>query len=318
MPESGTAVSRAGAPSQMDPSAGLCRQHEDVTASGHRHAVAVGRDVQGGEEFEWFVDPLFAGLIEVRWQGDLDLAIRPRLNVMNPQIGSQLVDNPTLRQRRPQHVKASVTSQLLRLARRLASTRVSTNTLHHPQVDRPVAIRRKVDSIVPGHRFAAGPGIIGRQRHCLGTIGPFACYFESPDRLGRSALVPLRAAALLGQTGKEHRLPIDTPIGLAGLFQGNAGDGQGFGVDQHQLRVRQSRIVASGVGNLSVASPANHARRLAIIGQPFRAPAHERHHVDISSPLVGGRKSDQPAVARDAGMSFLGQVSGQPGGLASR
>ena len=252
MRESGATVSRAGAPSQMDPSAGLRRQHEDVASSGYRHAVAVGRDVQGAEKFEWFVDPLFAGLVEVRRQSDLDLAIRPRLNVMNPQIGSQLVDDPALRQRRSQHVKASMTSQLLWLA----STCVSTNTLHHPQVDRPVTIRRKVDSVVPDHRFAAGPGIVGRQRHCLSTI---ACHFESPDRLGRSTLVPLRAAALLGQTGKEHRLPIDTPIGLACLFQGNSGDGQGFGVDQHQLRVRQGRIMASGVGNLSVASPANNA-----------------------------------------------------------
>ena len=242
--EASTAVPSARIAGQVNPSTGLRRQDEDVATSGHSDPVAIGREVQGGEVFDGFLDPLFSRLVKVRRQRDPDFPIGLFADVVDPEIGSPLINDAALRECRPQHVETTVLGQLLRFGGDVG--------IHRPQVHRAIAVGGKVQTSIPDHRISAGPGVIGRQGNCLSGLRP-----ETPERLGRAALVSLGAAALLGEPCEEQRLAVGPPCRLAGLFERYPLDVQGFGMNQHHLGVGQRRVVPGGVGDTPIRCPAN-------------------------------------------------------------
>ena len=118
------------------------RRHEDPPPGGNNHAFALGVKVDGVHVRRRVVHPLFPELIEIRGQSDRNESSLVCGDVIEPQVGSQLIDDPPLIQLRVLHVPARMEGVL---------ADVVPVFVHGPEVHSPVPIRDEVDSSLPDH-----------------------------------------------------------------------------------------------------------------------------------------------------------------------
>src|SRR5262249_20121205 len=146
--------------------------------------------------------PVFAQLVKIRRQPDLDGLIHAGRDVVQPHIRAQLIDDLTLGKRCTLTVPSCVPRELLQPLAVL---------IHRPEIHSPVAVTQKVQTAVPCHCVLACARIVTSEAHRLTPRSVL------PDALCGSALIPLRLASLEWHASKEHRLPVASESTLCRL-----------------------------------------------------------------------------------------------------
>ena len=150
-------AARARTPSlrlDADPAAVADGGDEDMAAGDEDDAVAVRRDVPGGQVIEGFRHPSLAHLVEVRGQGDGQSGVLARGDVEDAQVGHELVGDPSGVEAGRAGVEALVEGVLLEPA---------ALEVHRPDVHGAVAVAQEVDPVLPDHRVLARAGVIRGQ-----------------------------------------------------------------------------------------------------------------------------------------------------------
>src|SRR5277367_3055936 len=117
------------------------------------------------------------------------------------QIRAELVDDASLRERRPLQIETLVMRELLGIA----AVRIDG-----PKIHGAIAIAREIDAAVPPHGVFAGSGEIGGEGNRFRACG------KLPEILRGAALVALRFAALERTAGEEQRAAIGIVDALRG------------------------------------------------------------------------------------------------------
>ena len=169
-----------------------------------------------------FGHPFLSFVVQVRGQSDRKQRVLVGLNLEQTQIGPQLINDPSLRQRCPFHVPPAVAGML---------AKVCAIGVHRPEVHCSVAIRDEIDPVFPPHRRLAGAGKIGAQRH------GFRCVqHELPQCLGRAALVAFGAAALKLLTREVKCAASGIQDAVTGLAEGQGFRRAARQIDHGQLQ----------------------------------------------------------------------------------
>ncbi len=248
--------------------------------------------MRGRDPLDGVLDPPLAELVEVRHERDGDGPVRSGADVEDTDVGAALVGDPAVRQRRRLHLVVA----MFRMLRRRAAPFV-----HRPEVHDAVAIAREVDAALPEHGCLAGAGVVGGQRRRLPAGGR-----ESPEVLGRAALVTSRVAALERQAREDDRAGL-VERAVGGLGERHDRAGAGPGVEPDELRVRQRGVLARRKQHLARGSPRDPGRPARIPRLPDRHTAVERQGVDLTRSFVRGCERQRLSVRRDRGPAlFLG------------
>ena len=274
----------------LDPAAVADGGDEDVAAGDEDDAVAVRRDVPGGQIVEGFRHPPLAHLVEVGGQGDGQGRIVPGADVENAEIGHELVGDAARVEARGAGVEALVGRVLLESA---------ALEVHGPDVHGAVAVAQEIDPALPDHRVLARAGVVRGEGR--GLVGPERV---GPQVLGRAALVALGVAALEGETGEVERLARGVERSVGGLAERQEGLRVRGRVEDDELGVGQGRVFPGGVEDLAVRRPAGDGRRAARrrcgarAGRPRAASCRPR-----SGPRIGRRRPGSGRRARWPGSS---------------
>ncbi len=159
-----------------------------------------------GDVLRGVVLPFLAQLVQVGGQADINSGIRIRGAVVEPEVGTPLVDDPAPGTARIPDVKILVFRML---------PEVLPEFIHGPEVHGAVPVRDKIDTALVPHRVVAFPGVIGRQPHGFGVA-----VRKFPDLPGRTPLVPLGHVPVIGGPDEEKGLPGSIIGSLARLLQG--------------------------------------------------------------------------------------------------
>ena len=296
--EAGLPVADAGASGDLDETALQDGCDENLTAGGQRDAIASGREMRCAEVVHRFVDPAFAKLVEVGGERDRHGAVVIRPDVVEVDVRSELVDDPTGVQGRGLHVQSHVVRVLLEVGPAL---------VHGPEVHRAVAVACEVHPALPPHRVLAGTGEVGGQRDRLG-----ASLDERPDVLGCSSTVPLRVAALERKPREEQRLAVRVVATIAGLRQREKPMSPAADVERDQLLTRQRGVVARRVEHPAVRGPARDQGIAALPRPAGREAACQGHGEDLGRAFIRSRECDHRPIRGDCGMALLSRVCRQP------
>jgi len=117
-----------------------------LAARGERDAVAVRRELGGGEKVHRLLHPGLPHLIEIGDQAHGQRRVLIRRDVEDPQVGAELVDDAAVVEVGRGHFPAAVEGVL---------AEIESLLVHGPQIHRAVAVRDEVDAAVPRHRRLA-------------------------------------------------------------------------------------------------------------------------------------------------------------------
>ena len=137
-----------------DPAAVADGRDEDVAAGDEDDAVAVRGDVARGQVVERLRHPALAHLVEVGGQGDGQGGVLVRGDVVDMDVGHELVGDAARVEARGAGVEALVEGVLAEPA---------ALQVHGPDVHVAVAVAQKVDAVLPDQRVLARAGVVRRQ-----------------------------------------------------------------------------------------------------------------------------------------------------------
>mgnify|MGYP007030125213 CR=1 FL=1 len=258
------------------------------------YAMAVSKS---DDKFFLFVNPdyyienkkYFRGILAHELLRQLDLA-HPRTpldavligDVVDAEVGTELVRNAAVRERRRLHLVPCVGRVLLEVAAAL---------VHGPEIHRAAAVAGEVHSPLPPHRALARSWIVRRQRRGFGVA-----VRETPEVLRGSALVTLGVAALEWEAREEERSAGFVVDAVAGLGKRHYGALGRLRVQTHKLPVWKRAVDLGGIEDVAVRRPADHAAARALVGQSRWQATRQRHDVDLCGPLVGADEREQRPV----------------------
>jgi len=200
------AVANSRRTARFDESAGSDRCHEHLPVGGQGDARSVGCEVGRRQVVGGRLHPPLARLIEVGGQTDRHRGVRVLRDVVDPDVRAELVGDPSVGDRRGQHVPPRVARVLLQVAPR---------SVHRPDIHGAVAVGGEVDASLKDHRRAAGSGEIGGEVH--GFVFLFAG--PGPNGLGRSSLVALGLAPLRREAREVNAAAVRGERGIVCLSQ---------------------------------------------------------------------------------------------------
>ncbi len=300
--EAGFAVTDArlvGDPHEAAPLGGC---HEDAAPRREDDAFPLRMDVGGRQMFDRPLDPLLAELIEVGSQGDRHHAVDSARDVVEPDVGSQLVDDSSLLQVGRLNVPAAVFGVLFQVA---------AGVFHRPDIERAVPIGDEIDAAVLPHRRETLADVIGSEIRGLGVLRG-----ESPDFAGRAAVVAFDGLAMERRTHEVNRA-VGIDGRLARLAEGNSRVPSVGQIDLDQLEVGQRRIVLGVVEQVSARRPTDGDGSVGGERAPRWRAAFEGHRVELGRPLVGRGEREQLPIGRNPRVRFLTRMRSQPPGHAS-
>ena len=182
-------IAHAALAGDLDEATRAGRSDEDLAADGEGDAVAGRGEGAMGHVVHRLGHPFFAGLIEVRSEGDRHDRGAARRQIEEPKIGAILIGDAAA-------VKTGVLYAEVGVLRELAQ--VGAVGLHRPQIHRSVAVAGEIDATLRPHRPTARPGEIRGERGGLDLARGVA-----PQVLRGAALVTFRVAALRGEAGEK-------------------------------------------------------------------------------------------------------------------
>ncbi len=302
--ESGLAVAHPRRPRRLHQPALRGGRDEHLAAGGQHDPVPIGGNARRGEVVDRLVHPPLTELVEVGSERHGQQRVLARGDVEHVEVGAELVDDAPVGKRRGRHVPSLGVGQL---AQGLAGL------VHRPQVHRAVAVAGEVDAALPDHRRHARARVVAGQGDRL-----LGAYRELPDLLRHAAAVALGVAPLKRQPGEEQCATggVVGAVGSLGERHGRARSRARVG--GHELNLRQGGEPTRRVEHLAVRRPADDDRLPAVVREPRRETAGERHDVDLGGPLVLGGKRHRGSVGRNGGVGLLPRVAREALGGATR
>ena len=188
------AVANAAAPIGIDGATLLGGHNKHATTNGEDHAVAVGRDRRRTHLRSGIADPTLAHLIEIGCEMDVDFAVGCAEQIVDPQIGPELIDNAVAVDGRVGDVEVTVMSVLLEVGR---------VAVHRPQIHAAAAITDERNAVVPSKWPTTRAGIIGGERLGLKSLRVRNRQRKTPQLLRSTAGVTIGVAALKGKPSED-------------------------------------------------------------------------------------------------------------------